>query len=204
MLAARGTTLGASFDGPARAIRCAEAIVAESDRSAVRCRAGLHTGECELHGGELRGVAVDIAAEILSHASPGEVLVSRTVADLVAAARIAFVDRGSHTLATVHDSWQLLATTAGRAPAQVAPARRADPGAGRRSGPGRARPARGLGQRARASQRDQGPAQRSAAPRGPTPRAGPPPRARRAHRHLLHVRPRPEGARQLGRLRSPP
>jgi pimeloyl-ACP methyl ester carboxylesterase len=121
MLAARGTTLGASFDGPARAIRCAEAIVAESDRSAVRCRAGLHTGECELHGGELRGVAVDMAAEILSHASPGEVLVSRTVADLVAGARIAFVDRGSHTLATVRDSWQLLATSAGRAPAQVAP-----------------------------------------------------------------------------------
>jgi hypothetical protein len=61
-----------------------------------------------------------MAAEILSRASPGEVLVSRTVADLVAGARIAFVDRGSHTLATVGDSWQLLATSAGQAPAQVA------------------------------------------------------------------------------------
>ena len=116
MLVARGDSLGAAFDGPARAIRCAEAIVAEGDRSGVRCRAGLHTGECELDGGELRGVAVDIAAEILSRASPGEVLVSRTVVDLVAGARIGFADRGSHELATVGDSWQLLATSAGRAP----------------------------------------------------------------------------------------
>jgi pimeloyl-ACP methyl ester carboxylesterase len=104
--------LGASFDGPARAIRCAEAIVADGDR----CRAGLHTGECELRDGELRGVAVDTAREILARASPGEVLVSRTVADLVAGAGIGFVDRGNHALAAVHDSWQLLATTTGRAP----------------------------------------------------------------------------------------
>jgi len=114
MLAARGDSLGASFDGPARAIRCAEAIVAETDRSGARCRAGLHTGECEPHGRELRGVAVDVAAEILARAAPGEVLVSRTVADLVAGARIAFADRGSHTLAAVGDSWQLLATSAGQ------------------------------------------------------------------------------------------
>jgi pimeloyl-ACP methyl ester carboxylesterase len=104
--------LGASFDGPARAIRCAEAIVADGDR----CRAGLHTGECELRDGELRGVAVDTAREILARASPGEVLVSRTVADLVAGAGIGFVDRGNHALAAVRDSWQLLATTTGRAP----------------------------------------------------------------------------------------
>jgi hypothetical protein len=116
MLAARGDSLGASFDGPARAIRCAEAIVAESDSSAVGCRAGLHTGECEPHDGELRGVAVDTAAEILARAAPGEVLVSRTVADLVAGARIGFADRGSHTLATVRASWQLLATSAAGAP----------------------------------------------------------------------------------------
>ena len=121
MLATRGESFAASFDGPARAIHCAEAIVAESDRSQVRCRAGLHTGECEPHEGELRGVAVNIAAEILARASPGEVLVSRTVADLVAGARIGFADRGSHTLATVRDSWQLLATSGGRAPAQHAP-----------------------------------------------------------------------------------
>jgi pimeloyl-ACP methyl ester carboxylesterase len=120
MLDARGDSLGASFDGPARAIRCAEAIVAECDGSAVR-RAGLHTGECEPHDGELRGVAVDMAAEILARAAPGEVLVSRTVADLVAGARIGFADRGSHTLAAVGDSWQLLATSSGTAPAQSAP-----------------------------------------------------------------------------------
>jgi pimeloyl-ACP methyl ester carboxylesterase len=113
MLAARGDRLGASFDGPARAIRCAEAIVAAHDR----CRAGLHTGECELHDGELVGVAVEMAAEILDRAAPGEVLVSRTVVDLVAGARIGFVDRGSHTLATVGGSWQLLATSAGPAAA---------------------------------------------------------------------------------------
>jgi pimeloyl-ACP methyl ester carboxylesterase len=113
MLAARGDRLGASFDGPARAIRCAEAIAAEGDSG----RAGLHTGECEPRDGELRGVAFDMAAEILARAAPGEVLVSRTVADLVAGARIGFVDRGSHTLATVGASWHLIATSA--APARI-------------------------------------------------------------------------------------
>jgi pimeloyl-ACP methyl ester carboxylesterase len=121
MLATPEDRVGASFDGPARAIRCAEAIVAESEKSGARCRAGLHTGECEPHDGELRGVAVDIAAEILGRAAPGEVLVSRTVADLVAGAGIGFVDRGSHTLAAVRDSWQLLATSTGQ-PAQPGPA----------------------------------------------------------------------------------
>ncbi|MDA0160895.1 alpha/beta fold hydrolase [Solirubrobacter ginsenosidimutans] len=123
MLAARGDSLGASFDGPARAIRCAEAIVAESTACGVAGRAGLHTGECEPHGSEFAGVAVDVAAEILARASAGEVLVSRTVADLVAGANIAFADRGSHSLAPVHDSWQLLATSPGRAPSQLEPAR---------------------------------------------------------------------------------
>ncbi len=121
-LPARGDSLGASFDGPARAIRCAEAIVAESETTGTPCRAALHTGECELHAGELRGVAVDVAAEILARAAPGEVLVSRTVADLVAGARIGFVDRGSHTLAAVGDSWQLLAAAAGDLPALGEPA----------------------------------------------------------------------------------
>ena len=116
------TALGASFDGPARAIRCAEAIVAEGDATGTRCRAALHTGECELHDGELRGVAVDMAAEILTRAAPGEVLVSRTVADLVAGAKIGFVDRGSHALATVGDSWQLLAASPGSCRRTPAPA----------------------------------------------------------------------------------
>jgi pimeloyl-ACP methyl ester carboxylesterase len=120
-LGARGNSLGASFDGPARAIRCAEAIVAECDGAEVRCRAGLHTGECEPHGGELRGVAVDTAGEILAHAAPGEVLVSRTVADLVAGARIGFADRGGHGLAAVGDTWQLLAASSGTAPSPSGP-----------------------------------------------------------------------------------
>jgi len=120
-LGARGNSLGASFDGPARAIRCAEAIVAECDGAEVRCRAGLHTGECEPHGGELRGVAVDTAGEILAHAAPGEVLVSRTVADLVAGARIGFADRGGHRLAAVGDTWQLLAASSGTAPSRSGP-----------------------------------------------------------------------------------
>ena len=317
-LPARGDSLGASFDGPARAIRCAEAIVAESETTGIPCRAALHTGECELHAGELRGVAVDVAAEILARAAPGEVLVSRTVADLVAGARIGFVDRGSHALATVGDSWQLLAASAGEVPAQPAPGEpamqfrregdywtiafdgkvirmrdakglgylarllrhphrefhvldlltgdaprgatarperlavgtpdagavldepakhayrgriaeleaeieqarrwndpeRADarrgrarcphPRAGRRAGPRWARPARRLGQRARAGQRDQGGAGRAAAARGGAPGARPPPLGRRAHRHVLQLRPRPEVARHLERLRSPP
>ena len=121
VLVARGVSLAASFDGPARAIRCAEAIVAECDGSGVPCRAGLHTGECELHDGRLRGVAVEMAAEILARATPGEVLVSRTVADLVAGASIGFADRGSHTLAAVGDSWQLLATSGATAPPRSAP-----------------------------------------------------------------------------------
>jgi class 3 adenylate cyclase len=121
MLAARGVSLGASFDGPARAIRCAEAIVAELDGSGLPCRAGLHTGECEVHDGELRGVAVDMAAEILARAAAGEVLVSRTVVDLVAGAGIDFADRGSHALAAVRDSWQLLATSTATAPSPSAP-----------------------------------------------------------------------------------
>jgi class 3 adenylate cyclase len=121
VLGARGDTLGASFDGPARAIRCAEAIVAECDGAGVRCRAGLHTGECEPHESGLRGVAVDMAAEVLARAAPGEVLVSRTVADLVAGARIGFADRGTHTLAAIGGSWQLLATSSGTVAPEPAP-----------------------------------------------------------------------------------
>ena len=116
MLAARGDGLGASFDGPARAIRCAEAIVAESDGSGARAGPAFTPANASRTTAELRGVAVDMAAEILARAAPGEVLVSRTVADLVAGARIGFADRGSHTLAAVGDSWQLLATSAATAP----------------------------------------------------------------------------------------
>jgi class 3 adenylate cyclase len=75
----------------------------------MRVRAGLHTGECEVMGDDIGGIAVHIAARVSAHAGPGEVLVSRTVKDLVAGSRIEFTDRGAHALKGVPDTWQLYA-----------------------------------------------------------------------------------------------
>jgi pimeloyl-ACP methyl ester carboxylesterase len=102
----------ARFDGPARAITCARAILDASEELGIRVRAGAHTGECELIGDDVGGIAVHIAARVSALAGPGEVLVSRTVRDLVAGSGIQFVDRGTHTLKGVPDSWQLLAVAA--------------------------------------------------------------------------------------------
>jgi class 3 adenylate cyclase len=88
----------ATFDAPAQAIRCALAITAASGRLGVEIRAGVHTGEIEMAGGELRGVAVHLAARIMDAAGPGEVFVSSTTADLAAGAEIEFVARGSREL----------------------------------------------------------------------------------------------------------
>jgi len=88
----------ASFDGPARAIGCAKAIVKSAAQQGLDVRAGLHTGECEREGGKLVGIAVHIGARISALAQPGEVLVSRTVKDLVAGSGIEFEDRGEHSL----------------------------------------------------------------------------------------------------------
>ena len=99
----------ATFDGPARAIHSAQAILASSDQLGLRVRAGLHTGECEVMGEDIGGIAVHIAARVSALAGPGEVLVSRTVKDLVAGSGIEFADRGSHTLKGVPDTWQLYA-----------------------------------------------------------------------------------------------
>ena len=107
----------ATFDGPARAIRCAEAIVASSAASGILVRAGLHTGECEVMGEDIGGIAVHIAARVSAHAEPGEVLVSRTVKDLVAGSGIAFTDRGTHVLRGVPETWELHAVAAQRSPA---------------------------------------------------------------------------------------
>jgi class 3 adenylate cyclase len=96
-----------TFDGPARAIRCARAIVESSGGLGIRVRAGLHTGECEAMGDDIGGIAVHIAARVSALAEPGEVLVSRTVKDLVAGSGIEFTDRGAHALKGVPDSWQL-------------------------------------------------------------------------------------------------
>jgi pimeloyl-ACP methyl ester carboxylesterase len=97
----------ASFDGPARAIRCAEAIVGGVRELGVDVRAGVHTGECELIGEKLGGIAVHIAARVASTASAGEVLVSQTVKDLVAGSGAEFEDRGMHELRGVPDHWRL-------------------------------------------------------------------------------------------------
>ena len=98
----------ATFDGPARAIRCALALVEETRELGVELRAGLHTGECEVLEGGLTGLAVHIAARIASTAEPGEVRVSSTVRDLVAGSGIRFADLGTRTLKGVDDEWRLL------------------------------------------------------------------------------------------------
>jgi pimeloyl-ACP methyl ester carboxylesterase len=99
----------ATFDGPARAIRCAAAIREALRSLDVDVRAGLHTGEIELRQERVGGIAVHIAARIGAMASSRELLVSRTVKDLVAGSGIAFTDRGVHALKGVPDEWQLYA-----------------------------------------------------------------------------------------------
>jgi pimeloyl-ACP methyl ester carboxylesterase/class 3 adenylate cyclase len=101
----------ACFDGPARAIRCAEAIGEEVGAIGLEVRAGLHAGECVARGEDLAGVAVHIGARVASLASPGEVLVTSTVRDLVAGSDIEFTDRGAHALKGIPGEWQLLAVT---------------------------------------------------------------------------------------------
>jgi len=88
----------ATFDAPAQAIRCALAISAASNGLGVDDRVGVHTGEVEKAGSELRGVAVHLAARIMNAAGPGEVFVSATARELASGAGIDFVDRGSHGL----------------------------------------------------------------------------------------------------------
>ena len=88
----------ASFDGPARGIRCAQAIVDALERLGLPARSGLHTGECEVVGDKLAGIAVHTGARVAALAGPGEVLVSQTVRDLVAGSGIDFEDRGLHEL----------------------------------------------------------------------------------------------------------
>jgi class 3 adenylate cyclase len=99
----------ATFDGPARAIHCAEEVIDSSRPLGIEIRAGLHTGECEVMGDDIGGIAVHIAARVSGHAGAGDVVVSRTVKDLVAGSGIEFSDRGTHELKGVPDDWQLLA-----------------------------------------------------------------------------------------------
>jgi class 3 adenylate cyclase len=97
----------ATFDGPARAIRCAEDLTDSVNSIGIQVRAGLHTGELEVMDGDLGGLAVHIAARVMDRAQPNEVLVSSTVKDLVVGSGIEFQERGSHELRGVPGEWTL-------------------------------------------------------------------------------------------------
>jgi len=105
----------ASFDGPARAIRCACAVTEAVKAVGLEVRAGLHTGECELLDGKVGGIAVHIGARVAKEAAPGEVLVSSTVKDLVAGSGIGFSERGAAELKGVPGEWRLFAVEPERA-----------------------------------------------------------------------------------------
>ena len=101
----------ATFDGPARAINCAREIASGVKPLGIEIRAGLHTGECEVIGDDVGGIAVHTGARVSALAEPGEVLVSQTVKDLVAGSGIEFEDRGEHELKGVPGDWRLFAAT---------------------------------------------------------------------------------------------
>jgi class 3 adenylate cyclase len=106
-----------TFDGPTQAIRCAEALRGEAETLGIEIRVGIHTGECELLGTDIGGIAVHIAARICGEADGGDILVSRTVRDLVVGSGTGFEDRGSVELRGVPGTWQLLAVDRDGAPA---------------------------------------------------------------------------------------
>jgi class 3 adenylate cyclase len=99
----------ATFDGPARAIRCGQAITDAARSSGLDARVGLHCGEVELIGDDVGGIAVHVAARVGALAGAGEVLVSSTVKDLVAGSGIRFADRGARHLKGIEDDWHLFA-----------------------------------------------------------------------------------------------
>jgi class 3 adenylate cyclase/pimeloyl-ACP methyl ester carboxylesterase len=106
-----GDGILATFEGPGRAIHCAAALRDELAGIGVQLRAGLHTGEVELREDDVGGIAVHIAARVMAAAGPGEILVSRTVRDLVAGADVTLEDRGMYLLKGIEGDWQLLAVT---------------------------------------------------------------------------------------------
>jgi class 3 adenylate cyclase len=108
-LSTAGDSFLATFDGPARAIACAASIRDQVRRLGLEIRAGLHTGELELDGSEIRGIAVHTGARVAAKAGPGEVLTSSTVRDLVAGSGLRFADRGTHELKGVPGEWRLYA-----------------------------------------------------------------------------------------------
>jgi len=104
-----GDGILATFEGPGRAIHCAAALGEELAGIGVQLRAGLHTGEVELRGDDVGGIAVHVAARVMAAAEPGEILVSRTVRDLVAGSDVTLEDRGMYLLKGIDGDWQLLA-----------------------------------------------------------------------------------------------
>jgi class 3 adenylate cyclase len=103
----------ATFDGPARAIRAATAIEERVAEIGIEVRAGIHAGEIELRHDDIGGIGVHIAARVAAEAGPGEVLVSRTVRDLVAGSGIVFAERGTYALKGVSEDWDLYAVAGG-------------------------------------------------------------------------------------------
>jgi len=98
-----------AFDAPARAVRCAQAVTDGVRALGIEVRAGLHTGEIEMDGSDIAGIAVAIGARVSALAGPGEVLVSQTVKDLTAGSGIVFEDRGTHELKGIPDPWRVYA-----------------------------------------------------------------------------------------------
>ncbi|MEM7293134.1 MAG: adenylate/guanylate cyclase domain-containing protein [Pseudomonadota bacterium] len=109
LIKSTGDGIHATFDGPGRAIACARAIQDGAAGFGVGIRAGLHTGECEIRGDETEGIAVHLAARVAGLAEAGEVLVSRTVRDLVVGSELKFNDRGLHELRGFPEAWQIFA-----------------------------------------------------------------------------------------------
>ena len=106
-----GDGMLARFDSPGRAVSCAIATNQQVGALGVRMRSGVHTGEVELRGSDLSGLAVHIASRVMDAAADGEVLVSRTVKDLTIGADLDFADRGEHTLKGVPGEWALFAAS---------------------------------------------------------------------------------------------
>jgi pimeloyl-ACP methyl ester carboxylesterase len=104
-----GDGILATFDGPGRAVRCALAFSAASQQIGLPLRAGLHTGEIEIRGSDIGGIAVHVAARVMAQSQANEILVSRVVTDLVAGAGLAFAARGSHELKGLPGHWDLFA-----------------------------------------------------------------------------------------------
>jgi class 3 adenylate cyclase len=111
LIKSTGDGILATFDGPARGVRCALALRAAAKQIGLPIRAGLHTGEIELRGRDIGGVAVHAASRVMTQSQPDEVLVSRVVTDLVAGAGLTFAGRGSHELKGLPGRWDLFAAS---------------------------------------------------------------------------------------------